>query len=116
LLSFFCCLLNTNAGQKSYPKTNLEQFGLPLWYGLLKAVQIIGNRPEICKLNVGDAFLSFKASTMVEIFDWKEGQAPTPITTEWMITEAHNRGFEFRLVEPIPCYYGFKNRYSKSYP
>jgi uncharacterized lipoprotein YddW (UPF0748 family) len=20
------------------------------------------------------------------------------------------------LVEPIPCYYGFKNRYSKSYP
>jgi hypothetical protein len=44
----------------------------------LKAVQIIGNRPEICKLNVGDAFLSFKASTMVEIFDWKEGQAPTP--------------------------------------
>jgi hypothetical protein len=31
--------------------------------------------------------LSFKASTMVEIFDWKEGQAPTPITTIGMDDE-----------------------------
>jgi hypothetical protein len=43
--------------------------------------------------------LSFKVSTMVEIFDWKEG-APNPITKEWMIAEAHNRGFEFRWLNP----------------
>jgi uncharacterized lipoprotein YddW (UPF0748 family) len=38
--------------------------------------------------------LSFKVSTMVEIFDWKEGTYPY-YDPEWMITEAHNRGFEF---------------------
>jgi uncharacterized lipoprotein YddW (UPF0748 family) len=41
--------------------------------------------------------LSFKASTMVEIFDWERRASTYPYydPLEWMITEAHNRGFEF---------------------
>jgi uncharacterized lipoprotein YddW (UPF0748 family) len=30
----------------------------------------------------------------------KEGQAPTLITTHWMITEAHNRGFVHAWLNP----------------
>jgi hypothetical protein len=83
LLSF----ANKCTGQKSYPKTNLEQFGLPQCkYPVKSGTDPIEKQKDYLEIldtykknynavivqirSVGDA-LSFKVSTMVEIFDWE---------------------------------------------
>jgi uncharacterized lipoprotein YddW (UPF0748 family) len=47
--------------------------------------------------SVGDSFYPSKLAPWSKYLTGKEGQAPTPYfdPLEWMITEAHNRGFEF---------------------
>ncbi|MEZ7505358.1 glycoside hydrolase family 10 protein [Flavobacterium sp. Arc2] len=47
--------------------------------------------------SVGDAFYPSKLAPWSKYLTGKEGQAPSPYfdPLEWMITEAHNRGFEF---------------------
>ena len=47
--------------------------------------------------SVGDAFYPSKLAPWSKYLTGKEGQAPNPYfdPLEWMITQAHNRGFEF---------------------
>ncbi len=47
--------------------------------------------------SVGDAFYPSQLAPWSKYLTGKEGQAPSPYfdPLEWMITEAHNRGFEF---------------------
>jgi hypothetical protein len=126
LLSLFFALCKYKCtGQKSYPKQDCHvniDWPKKRYDPIEKQKRIILKLDTYKKLNynavivqirsVGDAFILL--APWSKYLTGKEGKHL--LRLEWMITEAHNRGFVPRLVEPIPSYYGFKNRYSKSYP